>query len=75
MQFVNGPANTTFPVVYFATGDGSCEAFSVGSISTDGSGNGSTSVSFDIGSHTSYWVAIDGGSTQWGSDVMRSAAQ
>jgi hypothetical protein len=75
VHFVNGPPSSTFGVVYFATGGGSCEAFTIGSITTDAAGVGTATVSFDVGTHTNYWVAIDGGSTQWGSEVMPVAPE
>lgn len=67
VQFANGPANATLPVLWFGTGGSGCRLYGAGSITTDASGNGTTTVAFDIGTHTTFWVALDGGSTQWGS--------
>ena len=70
VHLVNGPPNTTLPVDYFVTGGGPCLAFGVGSLTTDASGVGMTTVHFDIGGHTAFLVAIEGGSPQWGTPSL-----
>jgi hypothetical protein len=70
VHFVNGPPSTTLPLIAIATGGDGCWGFNLGSITTDASGSGTATVSFDIGNRTNYWVAIDGGLTQWGTVVI-----
>jgi hypothetical protein len=70
VHFRNGPPNSTFSVDYFATGNGPCQAFSIGSITTDALGNGTSTIGFDIGIHTTFFVVIDGGSTQWATTAL-----
>jgi hypothetical protein len=72
VHFLNGPPNTTLPVLYFATGGGPCQAFNVGSLTTDSSGAGTTTVHFDLGDHTTFVVVIDGGSIQWATTSLRA---
>jgi hypothetical protein len=72
VHFLNGPSNTTLPVLYFATGGGPCQAFNAGSLTTDASGAGTTTVHFDLGDHTTFVVVIDGGSIQWATTSLRA---
>jgi hypothetical protein len=70
VRVLNGPRNATLPVLYFATGGGPCQAFSIGSVTTDSSGAGTGTVNFDIAGHTIFFVVIDGGTTQWGTTPL-----
>ena len=69
IRFVHGPANSTFPLAYFS-GGASCEAFTIGSLTTDATGAGTATVRVDALRHPTYYLVIDGGSTQWASDSL-----
>ena len=69
IRFVHGPPNSTFSVAYFS-GGAACEAFTIGSLTTDATGAGTGIVRVDATRHPTFYLVIDGGSTQWASDAL-----
>jgi hypothetical protein len=70
---LRGRFDATFAVVYLAVSGSHCEIFTLGSLTTDSTGNAIASVTFTIPAEARYLVAIDRGSEgQWTTEFVQS---